>query len=135
MVEIRVLSKAVIEAQQALSEKFGIPTFGLRGELSTIPQSRPLNESINVNTGASGLSVSAFNDLIRRFSPPKPLVPLEERFTPQAGFFEAPKGTPLEPGEVILPTGPTIFSSIAPYSGYLVLGAVALLALGLVKRI
>ena len=44
------LGPATIRAQQALSEKFGIPTFNLSGGLSTVPTSRPVS-MINVGTG------------------------------------------------------------------------------------
>lgn len=37
------LSAATIAAQQALSDKYGIPTFGLKGEISTVPLSGKLS--------------------------------------------------------------------------------------------
>ena len=122
--------------QQALSEKFGIPTFDLKGQVSTIPQTRPLNESINVNTGASGLSVSAFNELLKKFTPTSFTTPTQEVYSPQTGFTTQPISSILTPNERVISSGEStgIFSSIAPYSGYLVLGAVGLLALTLLQR-
>ena len=132
----KVISKAVIEMQQALSEKFGIPTFNLQGQVSTIPQTRPLNTSINVNTGATGLSVSAFNELLKKFTPTKFPAPPNIVYSPRTGVTEQPQGTPLEPGEQILRLGTTtsLFSNIAPYTGYIVLGVAALIGLSLLKR-
>lgn len=46
-------------AQQALSEKYGIPTFDTKGFISTVPTTRPLDTSINVGTGA--LTANAYN--------------------------------------------------------------------------
>ena len=45
------LGAATIKAQQALSEKYGIPTFTMSGEVSTVPITRSLS-SINVGVGA-----------------------------------------------------------------------------------
>lgn len=131
------MSKGLIEMQQALSEKFGIPTFDLKGQVSTIPKTRPLNTDINVNTGATGLSVSAFNQLLQKFTPTKATVSTHTVYSPQTGYTTQPVTSVLTPSEVVIPesnTGSSIFSNIAPYSGYLVLGAVALLALTLLKR-
>lgn len=44
------LGAATIAAQQALSQKFGIPTFNLTGDLSTVPTNGTLS-NINVGTG------------------------------------------------------------------------------------
>lgn len=52
------LGDATKRAQQALSEKYGIPTFDIEGKISTVPQTRPIDTSINVGTGA--LTESAF---------------------------------------------------------------------------
>ena len=43
----------LIEAQQALSDKFGIPTFTITGDISTVPTGGRLS-LINVGTGAFG---------------------------------------------------------------------------------
>ena len=45
------LGQAAIEAAQKLSEKFGIPTFDLKGAISTVPKTRSISP-INVGTGA-----------------------------------------------------------------------------------
>lgn len=45
------LGEATKAAQQALSEKYGIPTFDKAGNISTVPQTRPIDHSINVGTG------------------------------------------------------------------------------------
>lgn len=54
----RGLSQTVIDAQQRLSEKYGIPTFDVKGFISTVPLTRDVDLSINVGTGA--LTQSAF---------------------------------------------------------------------------
>ena len=135
MVEIRVLSKAVIEMQQALSEKFGIPTFNLQGQVSTIPTTRPLNTAINVNTGATGLSVNAFNELLKKFTPTE--FKVADRFvnSPQTGTTRQPIDSLLTPSETVVSNPSSLFSTLSPYTNYLVLGALGLLAISLVKRI
>ena len=45
------LSAATIKAQQELSEKYGIPTFDVKGNISTVPSSGIINTDINVGTG------------------------------------------------------------------------------------
>lgn len=52
------LGDATKKAQQALSEKYGIPTFDIKGNISTVPVTRPLDTSIPVGTG--NLTDSAF---------------------------------------------------------------------------
>lgn len=49
-----VLSDAVIKLQQNLSESFGIPTFTLTGDISTVPTTRPVSTRINVGVGKFG---------------------------------------------------------------------------------
>lgn len=46
------IGEATRKAQQALSEKYGIPTFDTQGFISTIPTTRPIDVNINVGTGA-----------------------------------------------------------------------------------
>lgn len=54
------LSPTTIAAQQALSEKFGIPTFTLTGDISTVPTGGRLSR-INVGTGKfTGETVQSF---------------------------------------------------------------------------
>jgi hypothetical protein len=45
------LAQSTKDAQQALSEKYGIPTFDTKGNISTVPQKREIDSSINVGTG------------------------------------------------------------------------------------
>lgn len=59
----RNVSDALKRAQQALSEKYGIPTFDPQGFISTVPTTRPIDTSINVGTGA--LTQSAFSESVR----------------------------------------------------------------------
>ena len=109
----RTLPRSVVAAQQALSEKFGIPTFDIQGKVSTIPRTVPLNTMINVGVGSTGLQQNVFNDLLARFSPSKPLVPVQEVFTPGLGFSNfQPVGAAPAPGEMILPSAPGIFDSL-----------------------
>lgn len=46
----KILSKSTLQAQQALSDKFGIPTFNLKGGISTVPISG-IFQDINVGFG------------------------------------------------------------------------------------
>ena len=50
---------ATKQAQQALSDKYGIPTFDIQGFISTVPSSGIINKDIPVGTGA--FTPSAFN--------------------------------------------------------------------------
>lgn len=45
------LSAATIKMQQELSEKYGVPTFDVKGSISTIPSSGKINPDIDVGTG------------------------------------------------------------------------------------
>ena len=131
------LSAAVIKMQQALSEKFGIPTFDLTGIVSTIPLTRPLNTGINVNTGSTGLTVNAFNNLLKKFTPTTALIPTKEVITSSGFVYTSPKDSPLVQGEVELKDR-NITSSIATtfqqYSPYIILGGLALVVLTLLKK-
>ncbi len=99
-----MLGARTIAAQQALSEKFGIPTFNLKGGGSTLPQTRPLDTRINVGVGGFGLTLDTFNELIGRFTPKTFLVPSQEVFTPGLGGITLqPVGAAPAPGELILP--------------------------------
>lgn len=57
------LSDATRRAQQELSEKFGIPTFDVTGLISTVPQTRALDPTIDVGTGI--LTPESFSDSLR----------------------------------------------------------------------
>ena len=60
------LSEAVIKAQQKLSEKFGIPTFGLKGEISTVPTTKLIGP-INVGVGKfGGETLTSFRDKLNQ---------------------------------------------------------------------
>ena len=131
------LSNIVIKMQQALSEKFGIPTFDLQGKVSTLPTTRPLNTDINVNTGSTGLTVSAFNDLLKKFTPATALVPTKEIVTSDGFIYTSPKDSPLVQGEIPLenkdiPT--SISNTLQQYSPYIILGGLALASIMLLKR-
>lgn len=52
------LGERTKKAQQELSDKYGIPTFDVKGFISTVPASGEINKDINVGTGA--LTPSAF---------------------------------------------------------------------------
>ena len=58
------LSAATIKAQQELSEKYGIPTFDVKGSISTLPSSGKINPDIDVGTG--NMSDSDFKKSIDR---------------------------------------------------------------------
>jgi len=61
-----VLSDAVIKLQQQLSDKFKIPTFTLKGDISTVP-SKSLIGSINVGVGKfGGESLASFRDSLNQ---------------------------------------------------------------------
>lgn len=45
------LSNKTKEAQKALSEKYGVATFDTKGNISTVPTTRPLNPNVDVGTG------------------------------------------------------------------------------------
>ncbi|HSA76439.1 MAG TPA: hypothetical protein VLE02_02730 [Nitrosarchaeum sp.] len=65
----KVLSKRAIEAQQALSDKFGIPTFDLRGGISTVPVSGVFKD-INVGFGGFKDEDSFIDAVVSKYSPP-----------------------------------------------------------------
>ena len=131
------LSAAVIKMQQTLSEKFGIPTFDLTGKVSTIPLTRPLNTDINVNTGSTGLSVKAFNDLLKKFTPTEALIPTKTVFTRDGFVYTSPTSSPLVEGEVELKDRniqTSLSTTFQQYSPYIILGGLALVALTLLKK-
>lgn len=102
------IGAATLKAQQALSEKLGIPTFNLQGQVNTLPQTRPLDTRINVGTGSSGLMSNTFNDLISRFTPQSFTVQSREVFTPGLGGLTVqPVSSTLAPGEIVVPSTPT----------------------------
>ena len=56
------LGEATKKAQQALSEKYGISTFDVKGDISTVPTTRPIDTSIDVGTGR--LTRSSYTDSV-----------------------------------------------------------------------
>ena len=69
------LGAKFIEQQQKLSNLKGIPTFNVLGGLSTVPKTIPYNPNINVGTGSTGLSISAFQSVVSALSPQGALIP------------------------------------------------------------
>lgn len=123
-------------AQQAFSEKYGVPTFTKTGLVSTIPQTRPAS-GINVGVGSTGLTVQALNDLVAKLAPQKALVPLREVFSGAGGYTTQPTDSKLIAGEIPIPEQSIIgsFSStIQQYGPYLILGGIALAGLMLLKK-
>ena len=124
-------------AQQALSEKYGIATFDLQGKVSTIPLTRPLNTSINVGTGSTGLTSKALNEFLAKLAPQKALVPTQPVIISGGQIIDIPKDSKLVQGEVPLEKrdiAPSISSTIQQYTPYIILGGLGLIALTLLKR-
>lgn len=134
MVEI---SEAVRQAQQALSEKFGIATFDLSGKVSTIPQTRPLDVGINVGSGSTGLTSQALNEFLAKLSPQEATIPTVKVFSPQTGFTTQPVDSKLTEQEVILSDRnimPSFATTLQQYTPYIILGGLTLLAITLLKN-
>ena len=130
------MSWSLQAAQQALSEKYGIPTFNLKGYLSTIPQTRPAT-GINVGTGIYGDSVSTFNDFIKSITPQKALVPTSSVVLSGGQILDIPLDSKLVEGETPLGSReipPSFSSSIQKYIPYIVLAGVGIAALTVLKR-
>ncbi len=131
------LSAATLKAQQALSEKFGIATFTTTGQVSTIPQTRPLDVSINVGSGSTGLSSSVLNQFLAKISPQTAIIPTQTVVTSQGFKYESPISSPLVQGETILEQRniqPSFMTTIQQYTPYIIIGGLGLLALTLLKR-
>ena len=127
-----ILGKAAIEAAQALSEKFGIATFDLQGKVNTLPQTRPLDTSINVGSGSTGLTSSALNDLLSKLTPQKPTVQVEERFDPvNLRIFTTPTTSSFGPGEFAIPSQPGF--SLTPYIPLIAIGLGGIILISLLK--
>lgn len=133
-----VLGDAAIKAAQALSEKFGIPTFNLYGGLQTVPQTRPSDPNINVGTGSTGLSLSAFNTLVSALSPQKPLIETRTVYSPTSGITIQPTNAPLIEGEVPFDqqSTPESFSNtLQKYQGPLILAGLGIAALVVLSKV
>ena len=133
------LHPSVIAAQQALSEKYGIPTFNLKGYLSTIPQTRPVSD-INVNSGIygkSGASLSDFQNFVKSLAPQKALVPTSPVVLRGGQIIDIPLTSKLVEGENPLSSReipPSFSSSIQKYIPYIVLAGVGIAALTVLKK-
>lgn len=57
------LGEKTLAAQKALAEKYGITTFDVKGNISQVPTTRPIDPTINVGTGI--LTNSSYNDSIK----------------------------------------------------------------------
>ena len=131
------LSAGTIKAQQALSEKFGIPTFNLTGGLSTVPTTRPVS-AINVGVGGffnetSATLTAKINNAVTTlrsvggnigstiFTPPE--------FAPAVGSIPgktAPSNTPLDSASGATGTD-KIIESLGQFKSFL--GPIGLLAI------
>ena len=132
----KTLGAATIKAQQELSEKYGIPTFDLQGELSTIPTTRPAS-GINVGTGIYGSSVSDFNEFVKQLSPSKAKVPTGPVVLPGGTVIDVPFSSKLVQGENPLGSRdipPSLSSTIQKYTPYLVIAGIGIAALMVIKK-
>ena len=127
-------------AQQALSEKYGIPTFDKKGFLSTVPQTRSAS-GINVNQGIygklTGSTVEQFQDFVKTLSPPKALVPTSPIVLRGGQIIDIPLTSKLVEGETPLSSReipPSFSTSIQKYLPYIVIAGVGIGALMVLKR-
>lgn len=130
------ISEAVRKLQQALSEKYGIPTFDLKGNISTVPQTRPAS-GINVGTGKYGTSVDDFNKFIKSITPPKALVPTGPVVLGGGTIIDVPTNAPLVEGETPLSSREiqkSFGTTIQQYIPYIVLAGVGIAALLVLKK-
>ena len=134
------LSAAVIKMQQELSEKYGIPTFNLKGFLSTVPQTRPAS-GINVNQGIygklTGSSVADFQAFVKTLSPQKALVPTSPVVLRGGAIIDIPLTSKLIEGENPLSNReipPSLSNTIQKYIPYIVLAGVGIAALTVLKK-
>ena len=127
-------------AQQALSEKYGIPTFDVKGYLSTVPQTRPAS-GINVNQGIygklTGSTVEQFQAFVKTLSPQTALVPTSPVVLGGGTVIDIPLTSKLVEGETPLTSReipPSFSSSIQKYIPYIVLAGVGIAALTVIKK-
>ena len=132
-----VISDAALKAAQALSEKFGIATFDLKGKVNTIPLTRPYDTRINIGTGSTGLTSKSLNEYLAKLSPPKALVPTKTVVTTDGFINQQPLDSKLVKGEFPLDernVSPSFSTTLQQYTPYIILGGLGLLALTLLKR-
>lgn len=76
MVQVTVIGAKTLAAQQALSNKYGIPTFTTSGKISTVPTNQPINKKINVGLGgfssSRALNAAINSKIAENTPPPKP---------------------------------------------------------------
>ena len=126
-------------AQQALSEKYGIPTFNVKGFLSTVPQTRPVSD-INVNSGIygkQGASLADFQNFVKSLAPQKALVPTSPVVLKNGAIIDIPLTSKLVEGEIPLTSReipPSFSSQIQKYIPYIVLAGVGIAALTVLKK-
>ena len=130
------VSEALRKAQQALSEKYGIPTFDVKGNLSTIPQTRPAT-GINVGTGRYGTSVADFNNFIKSITPAQATVKTTPVVISGGTVLDIPVTSKLTEGEIPLSSrdiAPSFSTTIKKYLPYIILAGAGIAALMVFKR-
>ena len=127
-------------AQQALSEKYGIPTFDVKGFLSTVPQTRPAS-GINVNQGIygklTGSTVEQFQEFIKTLSPQKALIPTSPVVLRGGAIIDIPNTSKLVEGETPLTSReipPSFSTSIQKYVPYIILAVAGIGVLTVLKK-
>lgn len=132
------LGAATIAAQQKLSNQYGIPTFNVSGGLSTVPKTIPYNPNINVGTGSTGLSLSAFQSVVSALSPQGALIPSAGAAIITTGQVATGGGSSVDiAGDIpkesqLIPT--SISNFISKINPIYLLGFVGLAALLVLKR-
>ena len=132
-----VIGDAALKAAQALSEKFGIATFDLKGKVNTIPLTRPYDTRINIGTGSTGLTSKSLNEYLAKLSPPKALVPTRTVVTTDGFVNQQPLDSKLVEGEFPIENrnvSPSFSTTIQQYIPYIVLGGIALAGLTLLRK-
>lgn len=135
---VGILGDAAIKAAQALSEKFGIPTFNLYGGIQTVPTTRPSDPTINVGSGSTGLSIQSFNALISALSPQQALVPTRTVYSPSSGITTQPSNIPLIKGEVPFDQQKTPESTsdfLQKHQGTLIIAGLGIAALVVLSKV
>ena len=127
-------------AQQALSEKYGIPTFDVKGFLSTVPQTRPAS-GINVNQGIygklTGSTVEQFQEFVKTLSPQKATVPTSPVVLRGGAIIDVPLTSKLVEGETPLTSReipPSFSTSIQKYVPYIILAVAGIGVLTVLKK-